>query len=140
MSKPIVQPSFSIPWMCACILLFSISGCTFRQTKRDEVPEYQVEVHVSPDPAMVGSATLDIQISSEEGTPVDSIVLDIRGDMTHAGMTPVIEQAHSEGDGMYHAEFEWTMAGSWIVTLNGVLPDGRKLIRTFPIEVATTSP
>ncbi len=55
--------------------------------------------------------------------------------MTHAGMQPVLADAGSGADGVYPADFEWTMSGDWVVTVTAALPDGRTALRRFDLTV-----
>lgn len=57
--------------------------------------------------------------------------------MTHAGMVPVLENAVDLGEGLYQVDFNWSMAGDWILELSGELPDGRYILREFRISVET---
>jgi len=61
--------------------------------------------------------------------------MSLRGDMTHAGMAPVLEDAEEVGEGLYRASFEWTMAGDWVITVSGKLDDGRTIRREFQVSV-----
>ena len=49
----------------------------------------------------------------------------VEGNMTHAGMAPVIDTARAEDPGRYGiSDFGFTMAGDWILTIRGILPNG----------------
>lgn len=66
-----------------------------------------------------------ITIKDSDGNPVNDATVDIKGDMSHAGMQPVLgESSSSNGEGMYMIPYEWTMAGDWFVTVNVTLADG----------------
>jgi hypothetical protein len=47
--------------------------------------------------------------------------------MTHPGMAPIVVPAVDEGDGKYKVTLRFTMAGEWVLTLKGTLPDRRVL-------------
>mgnify|MGYP001821836650 FL=1 len=50
----------------------------------------------------------------------------VEGNMSHAGMVPVLDTAVAEDPGRYGiSDFGFTMAGDWILTVQAVLPDGR---------------
>src|SRR5690606_9910804 len=52
--------------------------------------------------------------------------VELRGDMSHAGMQPVIVEAVESEPGVYRAEdFAFTMAGDWFVTTTVTTTDGR---------------
>jgi hypothetical protein len=85
----------------------------------------------------MGEATLNLYLEDAEGNPVEGAQIQVKGDMTHAGMAPVLRDFEEFGDGVYRADFEWTMGGDWILTLRGPLADGRILLRTYEISVGS---
>jgi hypothetical protein len=50
-------------------------------------------------------------------------------------MMPVLRDAVEREPGMYTVPFEWTMAGDWIVTIDGTLSDGEVFTHTFETTV-----
>lgn len=86
---------------------------------------YVLELGISPTPPAVGPARLIIALSDSAGRPVDGAEIVVEGNMTHAGMVPVIDTAQAEDPGRYGiSDFNFTMAGDWILTIRGVLPNG----------------
>jgi hypothetical protein len=76
-----------------------------------------------------------VALADAAGIGIAGAELELKGDMTHAGMVPVVVTV-SEGDaGHYTTAFEWTMAGDWIVTVQAALPDGRVARRQFEVTV-----
>ena len=116
------------------VMTILLPACSRREVV-DEAPEISVEMKVIPSPPAPGPATLMIQIMDENGVGMGELVIDVRGDMSHAGMTPVIVDAAVGEAGTYVVPFEWTMAGDWIVSIHATLPDGRILVRTLPVRV-----
>ncbi len=86
----------------------------------------------------VGRAELVVTLADDEGLPVNGATVALRGDMSHAGMQPVLATATAAGDGRYQTDFEWTMSGDWIVTVTATLPDGRTVTREFPMTVSNS--
>lgn len=81
-----------------------------------------------------GPATFEVMIQAAGGEPVDGAEVTVRGDMSHAGMKPVLAGARGEGEGRYITDgFEFTMAGDWIVTAEVVLPGGVTAARTIDV-------
>jgi hypothetical protein len=117
-------------------LLFTISlpGCGRREA-RDEAPELVVEIQVIPAPPTTGASLLMIQISNGQDAGAGDFSIDVRGDMSHAGMTPVIVNQVKGEEGTFAVPFEWTMAGDWVITISAIMPDGRLLLRTLPVLV-----
>jgi hypothetical protein len=84
---------------------------------------------------LMGPFEWTIQLADGAGTPIEGATIAIRGDMNHAGMVPVEAVAAEAGEGLYRADFEWTMAGEWIVTVNASLPDGQMKTETLTYNV-----
>ncbi len=84
---------------------------------------------------VVGPATLEVALRDAQGQPVEGAEVSVRGDMSHAGMKPVLASSKPAGGGLYRTEgFQFTMAGDWIITATVVLPGGEKLERTFNVN------
>jgi hypothetical protein len=82
-----------------------------------------VEVELPSDPA-VGPAAVTVRVA-RDGAPVAGAEVEVTGDMTHAGMIPVIASAPEAEPGVYRTEaFAFDMAGDWIVTAEVELPGG----------------
>jgi len=74
----------------------------------------------------------------EDGDGVSGAEIEITGDMTHAGMVPVIVTATEQSAGLYRAEdFQFTMAGDWIITTEVTLADGSKLSDEMNVTVSS---
>lgn len=85
-----------------------------------------LDLAFSPTPPAVGPARLIIILEDTAGVPVEGARVVIEGNMSHAGMVPVLATAEAEGPGRYGvAAFEFTMAGEWVLTVEANLPDGR---------------
>ncbi len=102
----------------------------------DQASDVQVLLTPGPDSLFVGPITFSLTLWDADGQPIDGATpVSLRGDMSHAGMEPVLADATGAGDGLYTADFEWTMAGDWTVTVEATLPDGRLKIATFSFSV-----
>ncbi|MCJ7630290.1 MAG: FixH family protein [Longimicrobiales bacterium] len=85
-----------------------------------------LELAISPTPPAVGQARLIISLEDSAGAPVDGAEILVEGNMSHAGMAPVVDTAQAEGPGRYGiADFRFKMAGDWVLPLRATLPDGR---------------
>lgn len=117
------------------LVIASLTSCRQSIQTNQPVDGYQVSFEVDPATPIVGESRVVITILDESGNPVDNARVEIRGDMAHAGMVPVLATAEGRGSGHYDAAFEWTMAGDWVVMVSATLPDGRTIEREFPITV-----
>ena len=86
--------------------------------------------------AALGPATVLVYVL-EDGEGVTGAEVEVTGDMTHAGMAPVIAEAVETEPGLYRTEsFEFTMGGDWILTAEIAMPDGS----TATTQTALTVP
>lgn len=79
--------------------------------------------------------TWEVSLTDAAGAAIEGAAVTVRGDMSHAGMAPVEATAANAGDGLYRADFAWTMGGDWIITVTATLPDGRIKSQTFTYTV-----
>ena len=98
--------------------------------------ELVLEVAISPTPPAVGQARLIITLQDTSGAPVEGAEIVVEGNMSHAGMVPVVDTAQAEGPGRYGiSDFRFTMAGDWVLSLQATLPDGRWVRAQEPTNV-----
>jgi hypothetical protein len=116
------------------VLLMCLVGC--RPSEATNTSTANLSLVLDPATPTVGEATLMITLLDATGKPIDNAQLDIRGDMTHAGMLPVIRNSDTSSDGVYRVPFEWTMSGDWFVEISATLPDNTTLKQTFEYTVA----
>lgn len=83
-------------------------------------------------PTVVGPATVTVHVLDGSQGVTDAAV-EVRGDMSHAGMQPALAQATEVEPGVYRADdFVFSMAGDWIVTAEVSTADGREAnLETF---------
>lgn len=90
----------------------------------EDAPAIRLEL---PDDPAVGAATFRVYLL-DGGEGVRGAEVEMVGTMTHAGMAPVVRAAEEAEPGLYVADdFEFTMAGDWIVTAEATLPDGTEV-------------
>lgn len=92
-----------------------------------------VNITYEPDrnPAVLGEATVAVTLTNANGQPITDAVVDIVGDMTHAGMMPISGKGTHNENGQYIVPLEWTMAGDWILTVTVTLSDGNQHEQQF---------
>jgi len=121
--------------LIALLASLALVGCGRLSQQQDQVADVNIALAVHPDPPAVGPANLTVFVTGADGRPIDGASLHIKGDMSHAGMQPVLAEVEGGQDGEYLTPFEWTMAGDWIVTVTAALPDGRTTARQFTYTV-----
>lgn len=121
----------------ALILGLLLAGCqrASQQMGVDQTSGVAITFAFDPDPALVGPTQARITLTGGDGQPVTGAAVAIKGDMSHAGMQPVLTDAVEEAPGVYRGEFAWTMSGDWIVTVTATLPDGTTASQQFELSV-----
>jgi len=117
------------------LLIILVPACGRIQTGQEQDSEVSIELTVEPAQPAAGPAQLIITLTDQNGQPIDNAVLEIEGNMTHAGMVPVFAQTTDGENGRYVVPFEWTMGGDWTLTVGVLLEDGRTISREFPVTV-----
>jgi hypothetical protein len=89
-----------------------------------------------------GQTILEITVLDADGKAVPVENFTVRGDMTHAGMSPIITSiAALDVDtvvpGRYNIPFMWTMGGDWIITVTTKLLSGAIIEHEFPFSVGS---
>ena len=114
-----------------------LPACARVSQGQETAADIKIELTVDPSPATIGEATLYFELKDAQDQPIEGASLSAKGDMSHAGMMPVLGDSEEIGDGNYNIPFEWTMAGDWILTVSGELRDGQSLSRTFELTVSS---
>jgi hypothetical protein len=65
--------------------------------------------------------------------PVTGATVELEGDMSHAGMSPVFGEAKEERPGDYRGRLEFSMAGDWVILLHVRLANGQRLERQLEV-------
>ena len=94
-----------------------------------------VTLEAQPGQPVVGVGTFAITILDPAGKPVEGAQLTVEGNMSHAGMIPSAGTVMASQGGRYTIALDWTMAGAWYVDVKATLPDGRSIVRRFPVNV-----
>jgi hypothetical protein len=70
-----------------------------------------------------------VKLADPSARPLAGARISIEGDMSHPGMEPVFAKASEAEPGTYVAHLQLTMAGDWVILVQGRLADGRKIER-----------
>lgn len=129
-----------LPAVLVMLAIAGSIGCRQSTQLKDSSDDVEISlIYPLTEPQAIGKNPLGVRLATSDGRPIPRATVELRSDMTHAGMVPVIRAAEAtDADGEYLASIEWTMAGDWIVTVTATLPDGRVVSQGFPIVVAPT--
>ena len=103
----------------ACLLLASCA--------RHETVAPHLTIGWTPVPAVGRESVAEIQLNEAMARPVTGARLQLEAFMTHPGMAPVSAAVEEQGNGHYRARVSFTMAGDWVVRLQGTRADGRRI-------------
>lgn len=101
------------------------SSQTRSQTPGNQAPDngVRVSIEVVGEPAL-GSSAVRVYILHNNTVP-EGATVQVTGDMTHAGMEPVISEATQIEPGLYETQdFTFTMSGDWFITADVTLATG----------------
>lgn len=112
-------------------LCCSMTGC---QSSEDSASDIQLEWEITPKPAAVGEATLNITLRDSSDQLLTGADVNIEGNMSHPGMQPILAEAEEIEPGVYSAPIEFTMAGDWFFIIESTLSDNQAVKRQINID------
>jgi hypothetical protein len=127
--------------LLAVSLLFVLAACrppSPSSSAGGSVPEnVKVQIEVGDNP-MTGNLPVSVFIL-KDNAGVSGATVEVTGNMTHAGMEPVIVTAEESDTGLYVADpFVIEMPGDTVVTTDITLSDGTKFSVDKAFTVAQT--
>jgi hypothetical protein len=120
--------------LLSAILMLGLAACR-QSAQPTPTTAVEIDLAVEPTPIAAGDATLVVTLRAADGTPIEGALVSVRGDMNHAGMSPVLGETSAGENGVYRVPFEFTMTGDWIVTVTAALPGGGESAETFDLTV-----
>lgn len=110
------------------ILCLSLAACRPPEANRSSGSSSPLSITITPPEApRLGEATILVTVREGDALITDAVV-EVTGDMTHAGMVPVISATELREDGSYQTtDFRFTMAGDWVLIAEVTLPSGERL-------------
>ena len=121
----------------ALLLLLGLLGCT---RGGSSLPDVSVDLAVEPQPPRMGPAVVLVTLTGAGGQPLAGASVELEGNMSHAGMVPVLAPAVEIEPGRYRAELEFTMAGDWFILVRATLADGRSLEEKVDVPGVASGP
>lgn len=112
------------------LLLVACGGRNSQQTNDNDI-----RIMTAVKSTTVGETILLVTVTDAAGDPINDAAISVKGDMSHAGMVPVLANSAGGDNGVYAMPFEWTMGGDWVVTVEAVLPDGRSTTQQFNFTI-----
>lgn len=116
-----------------CLAGAGMAACRQSSTATDAAPTIELIAPLCSPP--VGAGEVVVRLSDAAGAPIDDAHLSLRGDMTHAGMIPMLAESDGGADGLYRVPVEWSMAGEWVLTVEAVLADDSRAVQEFDLSV-----
>ena len=116
------------------LILSLVALLAFACHKTAPPPNINVQYEVSPQPPRAGITTINLKLTQKDGQPVKGARVELEGNMSHAGMSPVTGEAKEIEAGKYSGTVQLEMAGDWIVVVHITLADGQELQRQIEIK------
>ena len=86
-----------------------------------------------PRPSVGVEAVIQLTVQGGDAAPVTGAKMQCIAQMSHPGMTPIVATVAERGPGTYEARLQFSMAGDWVLTASGELPDGRRIESSFQV-------
>jgi len=122
--------------LLAWLIVLALAACRQPEAPLNN-PNLLIDLVYLPSEPRIGPTELLVTVRRADGAPLADAALDIRGDMAHAGMVPVLRQARTDAQGQARVPFEWTMGGGWFVEIIVTAPDGEQGRGFFELDVAS---
>lgn len=122
------------------LLALAAGGWLAGACSREAPAADDVQIAWQVSPTSVGPATLRFSLVDERRRAVAGARLRVEGHMTHPGMAPVTADVRETDPGVYEAGLKFTMAGDWVLVLDGTLSDGRRLRRQLAVSGVQPGP
>ncbi len=127
--------SWSLAALLVLTLLVACRPPSDRASGEGAAAGSAVAVELLTRPARVGPASIEVTIRDGDAAVTGASVR-VTGDMTHAGMVPVVAETTEVEDGVYRSDgFAFDMAGDWVITVDVTLPDGGRDQGTLAVSV-----
>lgn len=121
--------------LLAVVLVAALAACD-PPSDGDADPRRPIAVALLERPARVGPAVVEVR-PQLDGAAVAGATVRVVGDMTHAGMVPVVADATDVGGGVYRtSDFLFDMAGDWVLSVDVTYPDGTVRAAALAVSVA----
>lgn len=118
----------------------------FGETPTPSTTSLKLTATVNPNPPRVGDNALDVSLVDASGKPVGGMKMTTRVEMTSMDMGTAHPAVQDVGGGRYRVPVNFSMAGSWKVTLRGgsdkavlLFNVGRKSVWKSPPLLLTTA-
>ena len=116
-------------YLLTIVILGLLSACGGRNSAQTNTNNYDISVEAGS--TTVGKTDLMVTVKDQSGNAINDANVSIKGDMSHAGMQPVLGESSSADNGVYTIPYEWTMAGDWFVTIDVTFADGSTATERF---------
>jgi hypothetical protein len=98
-------------------------------------PDLNIDYNIKPQPARVGDVTIDLKVTHKDGQAAGGARVELEGNMSHPGMSPVMSETKEIEPGRYRGTLQLPMAGDWIILVHLTLADGQRLQRQLELNV-----
>jgi len=115
----------------SCMATLLLAGC---HTVASPDSGVTVACTITPQPPRVGSATVTVSLLDRTAKPVTGAQIKLEADMSHPGMAPAFANAGETAPGRYVGHLQLTMAGDWVILVQGTLANGQRVDRQVDVK------
>jgi hypothetical protein len=116
-------------------LLLFVALFAFACQKTAKPPDISVQYEIAPQPPRAGATTITLKLTDKDGALVSGARVELEGNMSHPGMSPISGDAKEIETGKYRGTLQLEMAGDWIILVHITLADGQKVQRQIEVNV-----
>ncbi len=124
-----VRPFF---WL---LLAISCVGVLLLAARLPEHLPGLMRIHMQQ-PAVGGPATVELQLTDDQGLPIEQAQVFSRARMTNMAMAVKQSSVRYLGHGTYAAQLRLSMAGPWAITIQALADGFAPLLQTLQVNVS----
>lgn len=98
-------------------------------------PDVNIDYNIAPQPARIGEVTIELKVTHKDGQPLSGARVELEGNMSHPGMSPVMSETKEIEPGKYRGALQLSMAGDWIILVHITPADGQRLQRQLELNI-----
>jgi hypothetical protein len=116
------------------LFLFASSQLIGCGKSSDVSADVDFACEIEPRPAHLGRNTFTVTLNGRNHQALAGAHVSLEGDMSHAGMRPVLGEAKEISAGRYQGTLDLPMPGDWTVLFQITLPNGQTFEREMKIQ------
>jgi YtkA-like protein len=118
----------------AAVLTCAVLAAWIAACRSNPAAQITAEWMLDPSPPVAnGDVVARVTLRDGARNPVLGAKLRLEGQMSHPGMAPVVADLQERDGGTYEGRVKLTMAGDWVLVVDGQLADGTRITRQLEV-------